>query len=144
MRAASLGGYLLANRRNDAKHDRVGIDLRIGPGEIDLVFPLHQRDDPFLLDERGAGVVELYLDPLPHRQRDELDPGFRDIRQSQTRHETAGNRSGAENPLKWQQLAHESSPGNAKAKSVPLVRCGGYRKIRRASRSARFQWPENP
>ena len=51
----------------------MGIDPRVGPGEIDLVHALHKRHNPLFLHQRGLGMIELDLDPLPHRQRDELD-----------------------------------------------------------------------
>ena len=66
---------LLISRRGDhAKNDRVRIDLRIGPGEIDLILALHQRHNPLLLDQRGIRIIELNFDALAHRQRDQLDP----------------------------------------------------------------------
>ena len=70
--ASRLGRF---DTGDHAEDDRVRVDLRVGPGEIDLVDPLDQRDDPLFLDQRGVGVVELDLHPLPDGQGDQLDPG---------------------------------------------------------------------
>ena len=74
--AAAFGG-LAVRARDHAEDDRVRVDLGVGPGEIDLVDPLDQGDDPLLLDQRGAGVVQLDFHPFPHGQGDQLDPGHR-------------------------------------------------------------------
>ena len=72
------GGHPLACRRGqDAEHDAVRIDLRVGPGKINLVFALHQRHDPLLLDQRRVRVVELDFHPLAHRQRNQFHAGER-------------------------------------------------------------------
>ena len=77
---------------DDAKHDRVRIDLRVGPGEIDLVLAFDQRHDPLFFDQRGVGVVELNFHPLADRQRDEfhaarLGGGLRRSDREATAHE---------------------------------------------------------
>ena len=63
----------LSDRGHDAKDDRVRINLGIGPREVDLVLAFNERHDPFFLDERGAGVIELDFDPFADRERNQFD-----------------------------------------------------------------------
>ena len=74
-------GSLLRRRAvlagDDAEDDRVRVDLGVRPGKIDLVDAPHEGNDPFFLDQRGVGVVQLDLHPFPHGEGDQLDPGHR-------------------------------------------------------------------
>ena len=78
LRCGGLGsrlGRVTLGPRDHPEDDGVRVDLGVRPGEIDLVDPLNQGDDPFLLDQCSAGVVQLDFHPFPHREGDQLDAG---------------------------------------------------------------------